>query len=60
MPTVHVIHPYGDFPELKRGDIVTNPSPELLQVAAQSTCFEIHPDEPEATESAKPEQPEAA
>lgn len=58
MPIVHVIHPYGDFPDLKRGDIVSDPSPELLKVAAKSTCFEIHPD-PEESE-AQPEQPQAA
>jgi len=53
MPIVHVIHPYGDFPELKRGDIVSDPSPELLKVAAKSTCFEILPDPEESEETEK-------
>jgi len=40
---VEVLMPYADFPDLKRGDIVENPSEELLNIARRSNCFHVFP-----------------
>ena len=32
---------YGDFPQYKKGDLVKDPTPELLATARQSNCFSV-------------------
>lgn len=40
-PWVFFNHPYGDFPEYKRGDTCYTPSEEMLRVAQTSSCLTI-------------------